>query len=100
MPRAWRPCSPRRRRTSGRPRADPPTETSATRQESAGTVADPPLFRDAGDVKSLSRGPDTSRSGLIGGLLSFTLALAAVLTWQAQVSVRYHRAAVEKVLRD
>jgi hypothetical protein len=53
-----------------------------------------------GGVKSLSRGRDTSRSGLIVGLLFFTLALAAVLAWQAQMSVIYHRTVVEKVLRD
>jgi signal transduction histidine kinase len=41
-----------------------------------------------------------SRSGLIAGLLAVSLLLAGVLTWQAQVSVRDHRATAEKVLRD
>lgn len=40
------------------------------------------------------------RSGLIGALLLLTLVLAAILAFQAQVSVRYHRAAAEKLLRD
>lgn len=46
------------------------------------------------------RGRDAPRSGLIGALLFLTLVLAAVLAFQAQVSVRYHRAAAEKLLRD
>jgi signal transduction histidine kinase len=45
-------------------------------------------------------GPDGSRSGLIASLLAATLVLAAALAWQAQESVRDHRAAAEKVLRD
>lgn len=53
-----------------------------------------------GGVKSLSRGRDTSRSGFIAGLLFFTLALAAILAGEAQLSVKYHRTVVEKVLRD
>lgn len=46
------------------------------------------------------KGRDTSHSRLIAGLLLASLALAGVLAWQAQVSMRYHRAAAEKVLRD
>lgn len=37
---------------------------------------------------------------MIVALLLASLALAAILTWQAQVSMRYHRATAEKVLRD
>jgi signal transduction histidine kinase len=43
---------------------------------------------------------NASRSGLVVGLLLLTLVLAGVLTWQAQVSTRYHRVTAEKVLRD
>ena len=43
---------------------------------------------------------DGSRSWLIAGLLAVSLLLACVLTWQAHVSVRDHRAAAKKLLRD
>ena len=43
---------------------------------------------------------NASRSGLVVGLLLLTLVLAGILTWQAQVSTRYHRVTAEKVLRD
>ena len=45
-------------------------------------------------------GRETTRSGLIAALLLSSLLLAAVLAFQAQLSVRYQRAAAEKVLRD
>ena len=41
-----------------------------------------------------------SRSPWIAALLLASLVLAGVLAWQAQVSMRYHRAAAEKVLHD
>lgn len=41
-----------------------------------------------------------SHSPWIAGLLLASLVLASVLAWQAQVSMRYHRAAAEKVLHD
>jgi len=41
-----------------------------------------------------------SRPGPIVALLLLTLVLAGVLTLQAHLSMRYHRAAAEKVLRD
>lgn len=51
-------------------------------------------------MKSSGRDRESSRSGLVATLLLSSLALAGVLTWQAQASMRYHRGAAEKVLRD
>jgi signal transduction histidine kinase len=47
-----------------------------------------------------SEASDGSRPWLIAGLLVVSLLLACVLAWQAHVSVRDHRAAAEKLLRD
>ncbi|HVT58582.1 MAG TPA: HAMP domain-containing sensor histidine kinase [Thermoanaerobaculia bacterium] len=51
-------------------------------------------------MKAGRRGGETSRSGLIAGLLLSSIVLAGVLTWQAQLSMISQRAAAEKVLRD
>lgn len=51
-------------------------------------------------MRGAGSGRESTRSGPIAGLLFFSLLLAAILTFQAQVSVRYHRAAAEKLLRD
>ena len=51
-------------------------------------------------MKSSGRDRESSRSGLVVALLLSSLALAGILTWQAQASMRYHRAAAEKVLHD
>src|ERR1017187_10109747 len=83
-------------------RGPPPAtvRSSAIGQEDAGGIAPARRFEDASGMKSSGRDRESSRSGLVATLLLSSLALAGVLTWQAQASMRYHRGAAEKVLRD